>query len=88
MPSGVVSIFQWGQLCEGEDNQIVVVVFCARVQAKKIQDFVFGQVFGHCYCTDCRARTFSRAHILNVVTFFFFFCSITELFLNRFYDTK
>ena len=50
-----------------------MVVFCARVRAKKIQDFVFGQVFGHCYCTDCRAHTFSRAHILNVVTFFFFF---------------
>ena len=52
-------------LCEGGDNLVVVV------RAKKIQYFVFGQVFGHCYCTDCRARTFSRAHIFNVVTFFF-----------------
>ena len=29
------------------------------------------------------------AHIyLMLLRFFFFFCSITELFLNRFYDTK
>ena len=43
-------------LCEGGDN-LVAVAFCTPVRAKKIQYFVFGQVFGHCYCTDCRART-------------------------------
>ena len=72
-------------LCEGGDN-LVAVAFCTPVRAKKIQYFVFGQVFGHCYCTDCRARIFSRAHIFNVVTFVFL--SIAVLFLNRFYDTK
>ena len=72
------------RLCEGGDN-LVVVAFCTRVGAKKIQYFVFGQVFGHCYCTDCRSRTFSRVHIFNVVSFFL---SIAILFLFRFYDTK
>ena len=65
-----------------------MVVFCDSVGARKIQDFVLGQVFGHYYCTDVAGLAqLSRAHTrFNVVTFllsitvllfFFFMNSLT-----------
>ena len=63
-----------------------MVVFCDSVGARKIQDFVLGQVFGQYYCTDiAELAQLSRAHTrFNVVTFLL---SITVLFLFRF-NTK
>ena len=40
-----------------------MVAFCDSVGARKIQDFVLGQVFGHYYCTDVAGLAqLSRAH--------------------------
>ena len=74
-------------LCEGDDN-LVVVAFCARVRAKKIQEFLFEQAFGHCYCILTAGPALFLAYIYLMWLRFFFFCSIILLFLFRFYDTK
>ena len=67
-----------------------MVAFCDSVGARKIQDFVLGQVFGHYYCTDVAGLAqLSRAHTrFNVVTFLL---SITVLFLfffNEFFNVS
>ena len=61
-----------------------MVPFCDSVGARKIQDFVLGQVFGHYYCTDVAGLAqLSRAHTrFYVVTFLL---SITVLFLFCFF---
>ena len=61
-----------------------MVAFCDSVGARKIQDFVLGQVFGHYYCTDVAGLAqLSRAHTrFYVVTFLL---SITVLFLFLFF---
>ena len=48
-----------------------MVAVCDSVGARKIQDFVLGQVFGHYYCTNVAGLAqLSRAHTrFNVVTF-------------------
>ena len=54
-----------------EEGNPVMVAFCDSVGARKIQDFVLEQVFGHYYCTDvAELAQLSRAHTrFNVVTF-------------------
>ena len=42
-----------------------MVAFCDSVGARKIQDFVLGQVFGHYYCTDVQGSLNFLAHILD-----------------------
>lgn len=66
-----------------EKDNPVMVAFCDSVGARKIQDFVLGQVFGHYYCNDVAGLAqLSRAHTrFTVVTFLL---SITVLFLFRF----
>ena len=61
------------------------MAFCDSVGARKIQDSVLGQVFGHYYCTDVAGLAqLSRAHTrFNVVTFLL---SITLLFLVFFFN--
>ena len=63
-----------------------MVAFCDSVGARKIQDFVLGQVFGHYYCTDVAGLAqLSRAHTrFNVVTFLL---SITVLLLLFFMNS-
>ena len=79
MPSGVVSIFQWGYV--KEETILSRWLFVPPFEPRKFNISCLDR-----FLATAIVLTVGPAHIFNVVTFVFL--SIAVLFLNRFYDTK